>query len=173
VHNGHRCPDKYTLRIIHWKLTRMRLQMNTVVKRVYSLVLLVWTTSGMASVDQAPFPFDISQLSGTWVDNYSPEEACISTNARFRYEFSSDRKRVTLSFNHKPDTPLPVGERIGANILSATAHTLVIKYDEETRMDSTSKPVEWELSVVAPGVYRWRATDRKVNTVVGIRCSAQ
>lgn len=151
----------------------MRSPKKFVVKVFGSFVLLVCSTMGLASVERTPFPFDISQLSGTWVDNYSTEEACASSNVHFRYEFSSDRKHITITFDRKPSTPLPIEEKARASILSATSRSLVIKYDGETRMSSAGKPVEWELAVVAPGIYRWRATDRNVNTVVGIRCSAQ
>ncbi len=49
----------------------------------------------------------------------------------------------------------------------------IVSPDNEQRVTMAGKPVEWELSVVAPGIYRWRATDwqrHEVNSVVGIRC---
>lgn len=50
-----------------------------------------------------------------------------------------------------------------------------MRYDNETRLNANGKLVEWQLIIVAPGVYlRWRETDwpeGKVNGVVGIRCS--
>jgi hypothetical protein len=85
-----------------------------------------------------------------------------------------DGKRLEMRFDRKWKTELGETDHFGATIVSATTRTLVIRYDGETRLKRSGKPVEWELAVVAPGVYRWRETEWRpgeVNTVVGIRCS--
>jgi hypothetical protein len=67
-----------------------------------------------------------------------------------------------------------MAEKFSATILSSTQRTLVIRYDGERRLKRNGEPIEWELSIAAPGVYRWRETGwepARVNTVVGIRCS--
>ena len=49
-----------------------------------------------------------------------------------------------------------------------------MRYDGEKRLNTNGKPMEWELAMVAVGVYHWRATDwalGKVNAGVGINCS--
>jgi hypothetical protein len=59
-------------------------------------------------------------------------------------------------------------------VVAETERSLTLRYDNETRQDAHGKLVEWQLIIVAPGVYRWRQTDwpeGKVNGVVGIRCS--
>jgi hypothetical protein len=88
--------------------------------------------------------------------------------------FSADGKRLDIVFDRQWKTELGTTDHIGAAILSSTARTLVIRYDNETRKKQDGRPVEWELSMAAPGVYRWRETEwepDKVNTVVGIRCA--
>ncbi len=88
-------------------------------------------------------------------------------------EISADGKRLDMRFDRLWETELGKTDRMGAKIISATSRSLVIQYDNETRLKVTGKPEEWELIIVAPGVYRWRETDwkeGKVNIVVGIRC---
>lgn len=132
-------------------------------------------TSAFAAIEPAPFPFDVKQLSGVWADSVDTEPACGMKNGHFRYEFSSDRKRLAIKFDREIDSGT-AGKisQIDATILSATARTITLRYDGEQRMNSLGQPIEWQLAMVAPGVYRWRATDWRVgvvNTVVGIQCS--
>jgi hypothetical protein len=90
--------------------------------------------------------------------------------------FSSDGKRLQLVFDRPWQTELGLLTQFNATIVSSTERTLVIRYDNETRKRRNGQPVEWELSIAAPGVYRWRETEWKpneVNTVVGIRCAEQ
>lgn len=117
----------------------------------------------------------MKQLSGVWADSVDTEPACAMKNWHVRYEFSADRKRLSIQFDRDIDSGA-AGKisHMDATILSATARTITFRYDGEQRMNSLGKPVEWQLAMVAPGVYRWRATDWRVgevNTVVGIQCS--
>lgn len=138
-------------------------------------VLTVMSTSAFAAIEPSPFPFDVNQLSGVWADSVDTDSACAMKNWHFRYEFSIDRKRLAIKFDREIDSGA-AGKvsHMDATILSATARTITLRYDGEQRMNSLGKPVEWQLAIVAPGVYRWRATDWRVgevNTVVGIQCS--
>jgi hypothetical protein len=90
---------------------------------------------------------------------------------------SKDGKRFNVQLDRawKLDAG-PTTDHYAADILSATDRTLVIRYDSETRLRRSGQPVEWELAIVAPGVYRWRETEwpaGTVNTVVGLRCSSK
>jgi hypothetical protein len=152
--------------------------MKKIVVSVYAVALALTTLSATAaSAEQISFPFDFTQLAGAWVDNFSTEAACSMKNPRFRFEFSLDKKHLTIVFDRKTDNSLGANkDRFEASVTAATNQTLVIRYDGETRLNNLGKLIEWELAVVAPGIYRWRATDWKtgqVNTVVGIRCSEQ
>jgi hypothetical protein len=87
---------------------------------------------------------------------------------------SADGKRLEMQFDRKWKTELGETDHFGASIVAASSRTLVIRYDGETRLKRSGKPVEWELAIVAAGIYRWRETEwtpGEVNTVVGIRCS--
>ena len=139
-----------------------------------ALSLLVFSTVAFASTDPNPFSFDRSQLSGWWGESYNTDLACSPENLKSTMEVSPNGKRIEMRFDRHWKTELGEADRYGADIISATSRTLVIRYDNETRKKSSGKPVEWELAIVAPGVYRWRETEWKpgqVNTVVGIRCS--
>ena len=118
--------------------------------------------------------FDITQLSGWWAESYSPEPACDTKNLRTRQVFSEDGKRLTFVFDRPWKTELGLATEFQATIISSTQRSLIIRYDNETRKKRTGESVEWELTMAAPGVYRWRETEWKpseVNTVVGVRCT--
>ena len=140
----------------------------------FALLFLAASGVSIAATDPNPFPFDHSQLSGWWGESYNTDPACGPENLKSTMEVSSDGKRLQVRFDRRWKTELGEMEGISADIVSATARTLVIRYENETRKKSSGVPVEWELVIVAPGVYRWRETEWKqnaVNTVVGIRCS--
>lgn len=139
-----------------------------------ALLLITVSTASLAATNPSPFSFDRSQLSGWWGESYNTDLACGPENLKSTMEISSDGKRLKMRFDRRWKTELGETDHVGAAIISATARTLVIQYDNETRRKLSGKPVEWELAIVAPGVYRWRETEWKqgeVNTVVGIRCS--
>ena len=138
------------------------------------LFLPLATTAALAASDPSPLPFDSQQLSGWWGESYNTDLACAPQNLKTTMRVDTTFKRLELRFDRKWKTELGESEGFGATILSATTHTLVIRYDNESRKKPDGRPVEWELAIVAPGVYRWRETSwpaGEVNTVVGIRCS--
>lgn len=140
----------------------------------FAIIFLAAAGTAFGATDPQPFPFDANQLSGWWGESYSTDRICGSENLKSRMELSSDGKRFHARFDRPWKTALGDLEGISADIVSATARTLVIRYDNETRKKSSGVPVEWELTIVASGVYRWRETEWKpgaVNPVVGIRCS--
>ncbi|HIV71037.1 MAG TPA: hypothetical protein H9903_08915 [Candidatus Aquabacterium excrementipullorum] len=142
--------------------------------RTPALICLLLGNACFAAPAPSPFPFDPSQLSGWWAESYDTDPACGPQNLRATMNIDSVAKRLDIQFDRSWKTELGEKDRTGANILSATARTLVVQYDGETRTKPNGKPVEWELSMVAPGVYRWRETGwppGQVNTVVGIRCA--
>jgi hypothetical protein len=66
-------------------------------------------------------------------------------------------------------------DKLHATIVRSTERTFTLLYDGEPRMRSDGAPIQWQLSMVASGVYRWRDTswpDKDVNVVVGIRCDS-
>lgn len=120
--------------------------------------------------------FDRALLSGLWAENASTKPACEADNPRVRYELSPDGKVLVF----KLDRPLRIGtgrtvSQYSATVVRSTARSLVIRYNADIGETPPDYPKEWEMSFVAPGVYRWRATeppDGRVNPVVGIRCGA-
>ena len=137
----------------------------------FPLALLGCATGGP---QPAGLGFDVSRLSGWWAESYSTRPACDPSNLRINYRFAADGKRVEIAFDRPWLTATGMAEKLGADIVSSTPRTLTIRYDRDPRRTQDGRTVEWELSVVAPGVYRWRQTDwdpRDVNDVVGIRCA--
>ena len=148
---------------------------------IFATVALL-CAGGLAQAVSAPsaqpegLAFPVSQLSGWWAESFSSVPACDPGNVRTRQVFSPDGKRLQLVFDRPWKTELGLLTQVGATIVFSTERTLVIRYDGETRLKRNGQPVEWELSMAAPGVYRWRETEWKpseVNTVVGIRCAEQ
>jgi len=143
------------------------------IKHVIALVLLA-SAQGCASTDLVPF--DPAQLAGSWAESYNTDSACGAENVKSTLALTADKKRLEIHLDRKIKTDLGGDEtdQIGATVISAAQRTIVIRYDGETRKKKSGQPVEWELAIVAPGVYRWRETEWRpgtVNTVVGIRCS--
>jgi hypothetical protein len=141
-----------------------------------SFCLLIVSQLAVAQTASQPrtLAFDIAQLSGWWAESYSSVPACDPSNVRTRQVFSEDGKHLKFLFDRPWQTELGPATEFEATIISSTDRTLVIRYDNESRKKRTGQPVEWELSIAAPGVYRWRETEWKreeVNTVVGIRCT--
>lgn len=156
-------------------MTHLKSRGATMTNSIPLILVALASTSAFGAIEPAPFPFDEKQLSGVWADSVDTEPACATKNWHFRYEFSADRKRLSIQFDRDIDSGA-AGKisHMDATILSATARTITFRYDGEQRMNSLGKPVEWQLAMVAPGVYRWHATDWRsgqVNTVVGIQCS--
>jgi hypothetical protein len=160
------------------ELGHLSLLFSDLDKSMKRTLLLVATTivatTTFAVTNPTSFPFDRSQLSGWWGESYNTDFTCGPQNLKTTMEVSPDGKRLKMRFDRKWKTELGETDQFASTIISATNRTLVIQYDGETRLKKSGKPVEWELAIVAPGVYRWRETEWKpgdVNTVVGIRCS--
>lgn len=137
------------------------------------LISLGQLATAQMTVQPKGLAFDVTQLAGWWAESYSPTPACDPSNVRTRQIFSEDGKRLKFVFDRPWKTELGLSTEFQATIISSTQHTLTIRYDNESRKKRTGQPVEWELSMAAPGVYRWRETEWKpdeVNTVVGIQC---
>jgi hypothetical protein len=117
--------------------------------------------------------FNASQLAGPWAESDSPEPVCTSQDLRHWFEFAPDGRRLTIRFSRVHPTELGNVDTLRAAIVSSTERTFTLLYDGEPRMRSDGAPTQWELAMVAPGVYRWRDTSwpsQDVNVVVGIRC---
>lgn len=118
--------------------------------------------------------FDRSLLAGTWVENVNTKLACSVDNLHYRFELDSEGK--TLEFLLDRKWRIASGEvvdRYSATVVSNTDRTLIIRYNVDAGVAPTGYPSEWEMAFVAPGIYRWHATnwpEGKVNVVVGIRC---
>jgi hypothetical protein len=143
--------------------------------RLVAVLVIACSASGYAATtDASTFPFDANQLSGSWAESYSRGQACAPENLKVRMQLSEDKKQLTIVFDRKRKTGLRKKDHSKAIIIAATAHSLTIQYEDEKRKKKSGQPENWELIVVAPGVYRWRETDwpaDQVNIVVGIRCS--
>jgi hypothetical protein len=125
---------------------------------------------------QAIEQFDPKNLSGWWAESSDTSPACTEKNRRFKFEFLQRMNLVIIKFDKKIKTGISDVDldEVAAIIVSSTSKSLVIKYSGETRKKTNGKPIEWELAIVAPGVYRWRETDwplGEANGVVGIKCS--
>jgi hypothetical protein len=143
--------------------------------RIFSLLSITFIVAPIvATKAQTELEFDQNALSGWWAESYNTDITCSPENLRVKHGFSSDGKRLLLQFDRKWKTDLGETGQLEATVLSQTRRSIVILYDGETRKKRNGQLVEWELSIVAPGVYRWRETEwlsGKVNTVVGIKCS--
>ncbi len=150
--------------------------MRILLSRLLAATLLVASSLARAALDPAAFPFDPAQLAGVWTENASNEVACTPGKAQFRFRLDPLRQRLEIRLDRLQKLgDREAADRYSAQILSATPNSLIIRYDNEQRVTMSGKTVEWELTVVAPGIYRWRATDwarHEVNPVVGIRCQA-
>lgn len=144
-------------------------------KTACSLVAaIIGVMAPSASFAQTRLSFDPSQLSGWWAESYSTDPACGFRNVRTKHEFSEDGKRLVMRFDRKRTTDIGELEKAEASVLSSTERSVVIRYDGENRKRKDGRPVEWELAIVAPGIYRWRETSweiGEVNAVVGVKCS--
>ena len=127
-----------------------------------------------AAVTAATTPFDVTQLSGSWSDSFNTNSVCDQPRHFTRMQLSDDHVRLAIFNDRIWKSNLGETNRFAATVVAETERSLTLRYDNETRQDAQGKPVEWQLIIVAPGVYRWRQTDwpeGKVNGVVGIRCS--
>lgn len=127
-----------------------------------------------AAVTAAPFPFDETQLSGSWAESVNANSACDGARRLSRMQLSDDHRRLAIFNDRTWVSKLGETNRFAATVLAETERSLTLRYDNETRRTGEGKLVEWQLIFVAPGVFRWRETDwveGKVNGVVGIRCS--
>jgi len=127
-----------------------------------------------AAVNTAPIPFDATQLAGSWAESVNTVSVCEEARHFSRMQLSDDRQRLAIFNDRTWKSTLGTTNRFAAVVLAETERSLTIRYDNETRRDPSGKLVEWQLIIVAPGVYRWREADwaeGKVNGVVGIRCS--
>ncbi|MEG0880339.1 MAG: hypothetical protein RSE46_24775 [Janthinobacterium sp.] len=125
----------------------------------------------------APLPvdaFDVAQLSGSWSDSVNTNSVCEEARHFTRMQLSDDHQRLAIFNDRTWKSKLGETNRFAATVVAETEHSLTLRYDNETRRNAAGKLVEWQLIIVAPGVYRWRETgwpEGKVNGVVGIRCS--
>ena len=150
--------------------------MPTLLCRLLAVTLLIASPPSRAALGPATFPFEPAQLAGVWAENASNEIACAPDKLKFRFALDTVHQRLEIRLDRLQKLgDREAADRYSAQILSATPNSLTIRYDNEQRVTLTGKAVEWELTVVAPGIYRWRATDwgrHEVNPVVGIRCQA-
>lgn len=141
-------------------------------KRLAALPILFVALGSALAQDK---PFKRAELAGWWAESYNTDVACGPKNLRVKYEFSDDGKRLLLKFDRRWKTQIGETSQLGSTVLSSTERSLVIRYDTEKRTKKNGQLVEWELTIVAPGVYRWRETEwetGEVNAVVGIKCAS-
>jgi hypothetical protein len=138
--------------------------------RVISFALF-WATLSTTALAQ---DFDRSLLSGVWVESDNTDYACTSDKPHQRFELSKDGKTLVFKFDRM--LPIVTGKTVdqySATVILATPRALVIEYNDTEGLPK-GFPTTWELAFVAPGTFRWRATEwpvGHVNRVVGVRCS--
>lgn len=119
--------------------------------------------------------FDRSLLAGLWAESVNTKAVCAKENLHHRFDLSADGKTLTFQLDRKWKIASgKMVDRYSATVLKSTAQTLVMQYNPDIGPLPDRYPKEWELAFVAPGVYRWRATEwppGEVNPVVGVRCS--
>ncbi|MEG2031029.1 MAG: hypothetical protein RR376_10320 [Janthinobacterium sp.] len=118
--------------------------------------------------------FDATQLSGSWSDSFNTNSVCEEARHFTRMQLSDDHQRLAIFNDRTWKSTLGETNRFAATVVAETERSLTLRYDNETRLNAAGKLVEWQLIIVAPGVYRWRETgwpEGKVNALVGIRCS--
>jgi len=151
--------------------------MRTLLSRLLAATLLLASPMASAALGPKAFAFDPAQLAGTWTESASNDLACAPGNMQIRIGLDIPRQRIEFRLDRlRKLGDREAADRYSAQILAATPNSLIIRYDNEQRVTMSGKAVEWELTVVAPGIYRWRATDwarHEVNAVVGIRCQAE
>ena len=141
-----------------------------------SMRSLVLTAAIALSLSAQAQGFDRALLSGLWVESTDTKPACESDNLHVRYELSADGRVLVF----KLDRPFRINpgrtvDQYSATVVRSTPRSLVIRYNSDVGDPPANYPKEWEMAFVAPGVYRWRATEwpkGRVNSVVGIRCSS-
>lgn len=122
----------------------------------------------------APVEFDRALLAGTWADSDSTAPACARNNLHYTLELSADGKTLVFKLDRK--WKIATGaqvEQYSATVLDAAPQMLTIRYNADIGPLPADYPAKWEMAFVAPGVYRWRATEWRggeVNTIVGVRC---
>lgn len=122
----------------------------------------------------APVEFDRALLAGTWADSDSTAPACARNNLHYTLELSADGKTLVFKLDRK--WRIATGaqvEQYSATVLDVAPQMLTIRYNADIGPLPADYPAKWEMAFVAPGVYRWRATEWRggeVNTIVGVRC---
>lgn len=136
------------------------------------LMASVSIASGPSLAQTAPTkPFNWKLTEGSWSESTRHQYACRADNVQFRIVVAPDKKRVTFKYDRliSPDGGKETRE-LGAEVLRADDHSLVLKYDKENPLMSTG---EWELRFLGPGVYRmgFSGWDKGTyNNVVGVKC---
>jgi hypothetical protein len=142
-------------------------------RRALSVIALLWVGYASASSRASDLAFDTAQLAGSWVESVSVWPVCRDDPVRFRFEFAPDGKSLKVRLSRTHQTQIGSRDVVEASIVEATPFSLTISYVGETRKRADGTPQQWQLIVVAPGVYRWRETSwaaHVVNSTVGIRC---
>jgi hypothetical protein len=115
-----------------------------------------------------------SVLSGSWDQGNDFQALCGPDRVLHTATFSEDGQMLTFKFerprkifNGKEVTSLDY------RVLGATNVSLILAMKEESRKDENGQPFVWELVIVGPELFRWRATSFAVatyNDVWGRRC---
>jgi len=142
----------------------MLLAMNKM--RRFALPALLAASACQAAADTPPIPFDPSQLAGWWGESYNTDVACGPQNLRSTMQVGVDGKRLEMRFDRKWKTELGETDHFGATIVSATTRTLVIRYDGETRLKRSGKPVEWELAIAGSAMQPNPSIERTSSSVL-------
>lgn len=131
----------------------------TVIATVSLIALFGGRESSLASPPSGPQEhlsiFEL--LSGAWV---GPSPGSCGDNPH-TISFDDDRSSMVLSYRRPIDGPLDSARVFRYRILAVADTALRVEIVEppETRRNAFGELVVWDLVVVNPQVYRWRATD--------------
>lgn len=139
-----------------------------------SLATLLVAGTMSHGVAATSFEFDHSLLAGTWADSDSTAPVCAKNNLHYKLELSADGKTLVFKLDRK--WKIATGahvEQYSATVIDVEPQMLTIRYNADIGPLPPDYPAKWEMAFVAPGIYRWRATEWRggqVSTIVGVRC---
>ncbi len=140
-------------------------------KKITHLLFVIGLVYSNTSISME---FDKSLIAGVWSESINTSQACNSENLHTTFELTNEGKNLVFKLDRAWE--IATGKSVTeytAKVLSSTSNSMTIEYENLSGLPD-NYPETWEISFVAPGVYRWRASSwpaGKVNSVVGIRCS--